>query len=370
MLPLRVVGIGIAVLLMPFSDPAAMTGASNRPNEGRLRAQGGVAPPHARLLRAGLLAFTAPVGSFAMDGDLVAARAEYPRDYGCGRVFLWRQGKGKVVRVGESGDCKQGDDEFGEDEGLAVGGRRVLWSESSHFAQQLVIGSEVTGLARVVAGWDPETSASHLVADGNLFAYRLSQVERDGWGVAIVDARSGWRVRAQRWISPVILALSADSNRVAALTARAVVLWGVDGRFLRRVRVADGATSMRLEGNDLVVLVRRGANRWRLDVHDARTGRARTRIVLAEKAREGADWVSLFRSPLRLMDVHAGTAVYAHGSRVHLLRLADGAKRTLRAPTAGPVDARLEEPGLSYAYNVGVTGRVAFVPLEELWKQR
>ena len=70
----------------------------------------------------------------------------------------------------------------------------------------------------------------------------------------------------------------------------------------------------------------------------------------------------------RLEDLSDGVLVYVKGRRIHLLRLADGAKTSIRPPGGSAVLTQLESAGLYYAYNVADRrpGRVTYIPFAQL----
>lgn len=68
----------------------------------------------------------------------------------------------------------------------------------------------------------------------------------------------------------------------------------------------------------------------------------------------------------RLEDLSDGVLVYVTGRRIHLLRLADGEKTSIRPPGNSAVLAQIESAGVYYAYNVGGSGRVTFVPFDRI----
>jgi len=71
----------------------------------------------------------------------------------------------------------------------------------------------------------------------------------------------------------------------------------------------------------------------------------------------------------RLEDVQDGIAVFVDGRAVTLLRLSNGTKAVIEAPSSQDVLAQIEPSGLFYSYTVDdrhYPGRVAFVPSQDL----
>ena len=143
---------------------------------------------------------------------------------------------------------------------------------------------------------------------------------------------------------------SVDSVSGALIAVRrpaAVTVLDDRGHVVRTLPFAPAdVRAARLDGGRLVV--------WRfsvLEVYDVATG-----------ARVGSQPVPV---GFRLRDVEGGVAVLVGGDAIALLRLADGAARTL-SPGRAPVLAELEPTGLYYSYATGDGGgRVAFLPRAE-----
>jgi hypothetical protein len=145
-----------------------------------------------------------------------------------------------------------------------------------------------------------------------------------------------------------LAALAVDSGRIATQTPTGnVELLNATGQKLRTF-----PTKMKkdpvaaLQGNRLVV--QQGKS---IVAYDTDTGKR----ILTRSIGMGV-----------LQDVHGDVVVYIAGRRIHLLRLSDGKKTSIRPPGNSAVLAQIEGAGLYYAYNVGGRGRVTFVPFDQL----
>jgi Tol biopolymer transport system component len=150
--------------------------------------------------------------------------------------------------------------------------------------------------------------------------------------------------------------LDVDHRRVLVSTdAGLLILLRADGRVLRTWPTY-GVSGAALTGDSMIV-----TTPTQLRVYTTASGKLlRVKPLASDFA------------PARVEDASGGFAVYVRGGAVHLVRLSDGRDVALYVPGQGAVvHARLEEPGLFYAYNkthAKKPGRIAFVPAAELSK--
>jgi len=176
-----------------------------------------------------------------------------------------------------------------------------------------------------------------------------------------------WRIAGGR---KRLLVASPDELTVLAAAAGRILVQredgsleirrGADGNVVRAFPFRPGEVRAAvLDASELVVLDRASGLHWR--VYDPVSGEQER--VLPAVARVVS------------ADVERGLLVYTVGWRrfVHVLRLADGRRTRFTAPIVGiahenpaPVVAQIEPSGLFYSYQVRSTGRVRFVPFNQI----
>jgi hypothetical protein len=270
-------------------------------------------------------------------------------------IESWDVAARKLVRFAEGACESSPTSEETAVFGLAVGGQRLAWAGglfTLHDWQWVATATRQATKEISIFGWEDEGNVHGPYADGDLIVFSYTDYERPARGTlyrVVVgpgseDPCDSCSKALRRDRAP----LAVDAGRIAALTPTGKVeLLNALGQTLRSFPTKlkkDGGAA--LGRNHLAVEVRKT-----IVVYDTDTGE-RVRTV-----------------PLgvgRLEDVSDGVLVYVMGRRIHLLRLADGRKTSIRPPGSSAVLAQIESAGLYYAYNVGRRGRVQFVPFDRL----
>lgn len=219
--------------------------------------------------------------------------------------------------------------------------------------------------------------AANVVGDRRLLAFNLNRYRGEG----SLRARQLWTIpRRTRWprLCPEsssgldngtgsgrfcvrirtgddAVPLDVDRGRILALRDDGpLLLIRADGRRLRRWALKRGEVKgAAVSGSTLVV-----STDTQLRVYDVASGALRKSWQLP-----------IAFAPARIEDASGNLAVYVRGGAVHLIRLQDGRDTALYSPGQSAfVHARLEQPGLYYAYNKSAAkpGRIAFVPRARL----
>jgi hypothetical protein len=270
------------------------------------------------------------VRDLAMDGPRVALAVDGAE---CDRVVFWNVPWSYVSRITEEEETTCESTRGGASPtAVSIGNLRASWVISSPAGARVLAASSIDCVERLVS----RGSAPLLGGDGALLAYSA------GAQVGTVDARMRGRALRLRAQAPV--ALAADGGRLALLRADGVVEIRSDAGRVHAQIATRPAQEVALQGDRLVVLTRAGT----LDVYDAAGGVVLRRVRVPAGARG--------------VDVHFGYAVVAAGRSVVAVELATGRTAVL-AHAPAPVQARIEAPGVAYAFSTGRRGEVRFVPM-------
>jgi Tol biopolymer transport system component len=308
--------------------------------------------PSERVADARTVELAAPVADLSADGGRVAFLVERTKT-DCHHPVVWAPGRTSIERFELQAPCW---DLWRGLKDVELAGTRVAWlsygSVSFPVEYALSAATLTEHVPRRVASkglekgqvWDP-----HLRGDGDLLVFndasRLVRIgvgkqrcHKEGGSVNCTILKTGAHASAVDWVSGELIAVR-ERQAVAVLDVR--------GNVKRVLPFSPGGVNAaRLDGDHLVV--------WRfgrLESYDVSTG-------ALEASRP-------FEAGYRLVDVDGGVAVLVREGSILLLRLADGASRTL-APASGRLSAELEPDGLYYAYRVGSGGRLVFVPRSEV----
>jgi Tol biopolymer transport system component len=310
-------------------------------------------------------------GGFAVDGWRAAA--------GCA---LWDV---HARRLFEPRACREGAD------AVAVGGRRLAWLHDwcscnleSYTGLRFADPPYRREHQAVFSATENESGkgevVTNLVGDGRQLAFNVNRYS----GKDALRGRQLWTIpRQTRWPRLCPESFSGLENSSGS------------GRFCVRIRAGDNAAVLDLDRGRILalrddgplILIRadgRRLRRWRFERGEVKgaalsgstvvvTTDVQLRVYAAGSGALRASW-QLGRGlvPARVKDAFGTFAVYVRGGAVHLVRLRDGRDVALYAVRQSTfVDARLERPGLYYAYNkIGARkpGRIAFVPRARLPK--
>ena len=314
------------------------------------------AVPTDTIITATTLKASKPIYMLAADETHVAVAYEVLDN--C--IESWDVAARKLVRFAE-GSCENSP--TSEDTavfGLTVAGSRLAWAGglfTLHDWEWVATATKAVTKELVVFGMEDEGEIYGPYGDGDLIVFSYADYERRARGAlyrvvvkpeAVI--KNDWcdscsvRLRADR------VPLAVDTGRIAALTpSGSVELLNALGQTLRTFPAKltkDGRAA--LSGNHLAVQRRKA-----ILVYDTDTGKVVRTVPIGTG---------------RLEDVSDGVLVYVSGRRIHLLRLVDGKKVSIRPPGSSAVLAQIESAGLYYAYNVASRkpGRVTFVPFDRL----
>jgi len=305
------------------------------------------------------------IESIAMDGARLAYAVR--GDNGsCTKVFVWNVKTRSAAVVSGRNTC--GADSTSTGGGvttIAVAGTRIAWivneggnTESSDY---LYTSS--------LPGWKERRVASVLRTgnvDGTLTGSWLGGLVGGGDRIALnqftTDASGTVATAALRRLDvglatiaagkATLGAMSLDQHRIAVLRAdQKVALYDTDSGHLLLTVSPSSAREVALRQDYIVVLTRTRT----IEIFNARTGVPVRTLPVAPGASK--------------LDVHSGTAAYAVGRTVHILRLADGRDAVLATAPRAIQGLEIEAPGVAYAYNTvkGIkdVGNLAFVPMSK-----
>lgn len=345
-----------------------------------------VAPDEVRLLD--------EIEELAVDGDRVAYRS-------CGSLGVWRPGDRGVVAVRSEMPRCAGWPPIHYS--LALAGDRVAWGTlaggNSKYGPLGVAPIAMDAERTIVASPHPTTTgfpqgnarSGRAFGDGSLIVFstwkfcgELGRCPDVPSAAQPVATETLWSVREAPWpgVCPLesrlllppgaaegrcqelrvepgpLRPLDVDAGRIVVSGDNETLVLDDEGRVLASVPVSTHAAQ--LSGSTLVVGVR-----GRLSYHDAATGGLLGSRPLPDVSVQGPCGIDHCPTPgLRLEDLARGQIAYVLDERVHLLRLSDGADRTVAEGTA----ARFGDHGLFYAYEAPAPrrGRVRFVPFANL----
>jgi hypothetical protein len=262
--------------------------------------------------------------------------------------------------------------------GLAVGGGRVAWTESScgntSCETEVLVSKLSGGRRRQVDSEENDCGAGPCELTGVWVEQLLGGGPLIAWNDWSVDCSSGcegespiYRISGQslqrlhggavRRVrrDPVARPLRAvGGGRMALEAGGSVLVLGSNGAKLATVAAAD-LRGVALSGTELGV-----AGRVALRLYGAASGRLRKSIALGPSA------------ALQLAGLTSSLALLRGPRALVLVRLRDGKLTSfplMPAAARGLVDAKLTAAGLFYAYNLGGTrrpGRIAFEPTARL----
>jgi Lipoprotein LpqB beta-propeller domain len=297
-----------------------------------------------------------PIRALSADGDRVAYSLCWRR------LGAWRPGDVEPVPLGmpQGTACRIGTTYFG-DWDLALAADRLAYLSGDGGTGNWAL--LLTSLSRRDPGVvvsrggiyapQPWPAVGDLLGDGSLLVYGT-------W----VDHRPDaiWRLDAAQKtvrIAEDLEALSLDRGRIVARRVDGTIeLLDASGSVLRTFDVA--AAGAVLADDDLVLI-----SRGRLRDFSASTGELLHTWPLPDVPSSGV--CRNYECPtvrLTLDDAARRLVLYTLDGVIHLLRLRDGADRTLPGATA----AELENAGLFYSYTGEAPwpSRIRFVPLAEL----
>jgi Tol biopolymer transport system component len=308
--------------------------------------------PSERVADARTVELAAPVADLSADGGRVAFLVERTKT-DCHPPAVWIPGTTSIERFELQAPCW---DYWRGLKDVELAGTRVAWLSYGSFSYPVEYALSAATLAGHVPHqvalkglekgqtWDP-----HLRGDGDLLVFNdESRLVRIGVGKQKCQKEGGSGGCTILKTGAHSSAIDSVSGELIAVRERqAVAVVDLHGNVKRVLPFSPGGVNAaRVDGDRLVV--------WRfgrLESYDVATG-------TLEASRP-------FEAGYRLVDVDGGVAVLLREGSVLLLRLADGASRTI-APAPGRLSAELEPDGLYYAYRVGSGGRVVFVPRSEV----
>ena len=312
-------------------------------------------PPSERVLDARSVATATPVAALSADGTRVAF-VPNARAADCSHAAVWTPGENSIARFVLPAPCRP---EVPRVREIAVAGARVAWTSSFEENKgECSVALKSATLESPQSLWlhgdGPNRDGCvldyyHARGDGEVLVFNDgSRVVRIGGGRETCQQSSrGTGICSTLRRNQAGSVDSVSGALIAVRRPAAVTVLDDRGQVVRTLPFSPAdVRAARLDGGRLVV--------WRfsvLEVYDVATG-----------ARVGSQPVPV---GFRLRDVDGGVAVLVGGDAIALLRLADGASRTL-SPGRAPVLAELEPTGIYYSYATGDGGgRVAFLPRAE-----
>ena len=319
------------------------------------RAPAAPIPPSERVLDARSAATLTPITALSADGTRVAFVAK-ARPSDCEHAAVWTPGEPSIARFELPAPCPS---EAARVRDVTLAGSRVAWTyHRSESEGECSVGLETTTLVNPqpigihAAGPNKASCAPdyyHVRGDGDLLVFNdETRLKRIGAGRMACNPNSSSRAKICATLRRNV-AGSVDSVSGTSIAVRrpgAVTVFDEGAQLVRQFPFSPAdVRAARLDNGRLVV--------WRfgvLEVYDVATGtRVRSYPV---------------PTGFRLVDADGGVAVLLGGVTINLLRLDDGASRTI-TPGGAPVLADLEPPGLYYSYAVGGGGRVTLLPRSE-----
>jgi WD40 repeat protein len=312
-------------------------------------------PPTERILDARSVATATPVAALSADGGHVAFVPK-ARPSDCDHVAVWAPGEPSITRFDLPEPCPP---EARRARDVTLAGSRLAWTlraPESDGECSVVLKTAVLASPRPLSINEVESNKAscapdyyHIRGDGDLLVFNdRSRLKRIGTGRTTCDSDrssgAGICSTLRRNLTGSVDSVSGTS--IAVRQPGAVSIFDARGQLVRRFPFSPAdVRAARLDGGRLVV--------WRfgvLEVYDMATG-AR---VLSRPVPVG----------FRLVDVDGGIAVLLGGTTIALLRLDDGASRSI-SPGGAPVLADLEPPGLYYSYATDSGGRITLLPRNE-----
>ncbi len=312
-------------------------------------------PPSARVVDARSVATLTPITALSADGTRVAFVPK-ARPSDCERTAVWAPGEGSITRFDLPEPCPP---EARRVRDVTLAGSRIAWTlraPESDGECSVVLKTAVLVNPRPLSINEVESNKAscapdsyHVRGDGDLLVFNdRSLLKRIGTGRTTCDSDrtsgAGICSTLRRNLAGSVDSVSGTS--IAVRRPGAVTVFDERGQLVRQFPFAPAdVRAARLDGGRLVV--------WRfgvLEVYDVATG---TRV--------GSHTLPV---GFRLVDVDGGVAVLLGGAAITLLRLDDGASRTI-TPGGAPVLADLEPPGLYYSYATGGGGRITLLPRNE-----
>lgn len=277
------------------------------------------------------------IADMAMDGSRVAlAMDEFEGE--CDAVIFWNVTWRYTSRITEDEETTCRLSRRGADiKAISIGGLRAAWTMKVGNVERVLTASSVDCFERLIASAQRITALS---GDEKVLAFSLGQ--RNRGVVGGIDEQMHGSTLLQATAPPA--GLAADAGRFALLfPSGELELRAANGSILQRFGSVAGARAVSLRADRLVVLARDS-----LEVFDAATGR-HVRTWPAPRQASGT------------LDVHFGVAVIPAGRQVLAVSLETGSRIALASAPAS-VDAEIEAPGVTYAYNVGDRTVVKFIP--------
>jgi hypothetical protein len=317
----------------------------------------------------------------------------------CDRIVVWNPAARRTTRINSEVGCPNFDGSIDVLTEFALANTRVAWIEGSggnslelslrsrvlgskEKTKTLAFASNGNGAAEdstgdyignifgdggtlaynswnvceaIPVGWEGgQTCPDPAPGDTPISIYRQQRLLKvvNGKGVAIASApdvtASGLRTMSLRIIG-------VDSRRIATQRPDgSVAIYSAGVSTWKRIAVPTGTFSgFAFQGSQLATI-----RNDDLELYDVNSGALVKTIPLAAGS--------------KLRDLQNGLAVYLHGRKVHVLRLADGTDIRYTASGAGPIDAQIERSGLFYSHNyqnANLPGRVVFVPFAAVLKK-
>lgn len=305
-------------------------------------------PPTERVLDRRTVWTRTPVSDLSADGARAAFVTESPID--CDHAAVWTPAARTIARFDFPHLCVSTSTGSGIYD-LELAGSRAAWV---HYG-----GGNTWDFRLVSATLSERKPVTLSSASGDAGEYWPYQVHGDGAVLAFNDGarlvqvgghercqERGGTARICRTIRRAPHAAPIDSVSGSLIAVREpgeVAVVNVQGDV---VRVFPFAVSTAVLDGERLVVVR---------------GNVIERYVASTGERDASQPIP---SGYKLADVDGGIAVLRRPASIRLVRLDDG--RSLAIERRGPMFADLEAPGLHYSYAAGKTGRVAFLPRDEL----
>lgn len=304
------------------------------------------------------------IAAIALDG----ASAAYDvsgRGGRCNRAYLWNLATGVSTRISGARTC--GADSTSTGGGvveLAVAGRRAAWivnQGGNTESNDMLVTAALPNPKEVVLARARRTGEAEeqltgrwlggLVSDGTRLTYNDWTTLAEG----TIASGGLWRVSRTTSVSlsgrdsSVVVARSADAGHVAVLRADGTIaVHGINGALLSTI-TPTSARAVALSGDRLAVLTRMST----VEVYDRTSGA----LLHTWPITPGA---------ASLLDAHRGVAAYVVWRTLHALNLETGRDAVVATQKRAIVGARIDVPGVLYAYNTvsGIrdVGNVVLVP--------